>query len=194
MQHRSRSGLDQEPLVQLVRRKVPNDVWFHGTNRKERTRQGRGSCSRFRRVPASPPLQRLKYDSAKECQCLLSIFIITCSEGERGEGLGGNLETIWDCTAKFPFPLTIVILTIDLCSAWMAFPSVLGCQCGSLTELFNSVRQRRFRPPLVGKSTYTITVGSAFTTLHKHWLFFQTVLLVLCRWISKIYSSCCCCH
>lgn len=65
VQHRRRSGLDQEPLVQLARRKVPDDVWFHGTNRKEWTCQGSGSCSRFRRVPASPPLQRIKYDSAK---------------------------------------------------------------------------------------------------------------------------------
>lgn len=42
----------------------------------------------------------------------------------------------------------------------MAFPSVFECLRDSQTELFNSGRQRRFRPCLLGKSTYTITASS----------------------------------
>lgn len=79
----------------------------------------------------------------------------------------------------------------------MAFPSILGCQCGSQTELFNSVRQRRFRPRLLGKSTYAITVSSAFTALYKHWLSWSIMCClhsrILCRWTFSMYLSCCCC-
>lgn len=87
----------------------------------------------------------------------------------------------------FPFPLTKVILTIDLLKAWMAFPSILGCHCCSQTELFNSVCQCCFRPHLLGKALKTITLCSLF--YHTIWTVGLSAIPLLLVTQYKMYSK-----
>lgn len=119
----------------------------HKENRKTVTWLESGPCFWCSRVTTHSTLSRAMHDSAK---------MVTVSAPNFGNNLLGQKETVWKqfviIQPSFLFPLTKVILTIDLSSAWMAFPSVLGCQWCSQTELFNSVRQCCFRPHLWGKA------------------------------------------
>lgn len=124
--------------------------------------QESGPCFRLRRVPTHFTLQREMYDSAK----MLSVSALNF-----GNNLLREKERIWKqfviVRPSFLFPLTKVILTIDLSSAWMAFPSFLGCHCCSQTELFNSARQCCFRPRLLGKAL-KLLYYCMLTLLPKH--------------------------
>ncbi len=146
--------------------KIPREHWLHTTNGKWMTWRERGPCFRFRRLPTHSALQSEKYDSAK----MVSVSALNFSNNLLGEE-----ESIWKqfvmVQPSFLFPLTKVILTIDLSSAWMAFPSILGCHCCSQTELFNSVRQCCFRPRLLGKAIKLLLYAHAFTTLFELWAY-----------------------
>lgn len=134
----------------------------HKENRKTVTWLESGFLRSFwcSRVTTHSTLSRAMHDSAK---------MVTVSAPNFGNNLLGQKETVWKqfviIQPSFLFPLTKVILTIDLSSAWMAFPSVLGCQWCSQTELFNSVRQCCFRPHLWGKAFKLLLYAHSSNTL-----------------------------
>lgn len=132
----------------------------HKENRKTVTWLESGPCFWCSRVTTHSTLSRAMHDSAK---------MVTVSAPNFGNNLLGQKETVWKqfviIQPSFLFPLTKVILTIDLSSAWMAFPSVLGCQWCSQTELFNSVRQCCFRPHLWGKAFKLLLYAHSSNTL-----------------------------
>lgn len=145
----------------------------HKTNRKWVTWQEKRPCFSFKRVATHSILQREMYDSAK---------MVSVSALNFGNNLLRERERIWKqfviVQPSFLFSLTKVILTIDLSSAWMAFPSILGCHRCSQTELFNSVRQCCFKPCLLGAALKLLLYGHTFTTLLEQWAF---LLFLYCR-------------
>lgn len=150
--------INQKSFLNLMCNKIPEEHWFYTQQiGGEWFDEKEGHVSDLGECPLILHFKEKCMILLKWCQCLQSILVITCFE--RKERIWKQFVTV---QPSFPFPLTKVILTIDLSRAWMAFPSILGCHCCSQTELFNSVRQCCFRPRLLGKALKLLLYARSF--------------------------------